>query len=89
VAVRVRIAAAGLKAQPAERHVAAAARHRDATIWIRVAEHPARWAAEVQGLVELWLNRLSLVWRLRRLNCLEVEPQPISKEEGLNHVAAK
>ena len=54
-AVRVRIAAAGLKAQPAERHVAAAALHRDASVWIRVAEHLARWAAEVQGLVELWL----------------------------------
>ena len=57
-AVRMRVVAAGLKAKPAERHMAAAARHRDATIWIRVAEHPARWAAEVQGLVELWLKRL-------------------------------
>jgi hypothetical protein len=46
-AVTVRIAAAGLKAQPAERHVAAAALHRDATGWIRVAEDLARWAAKV------------------------------------------
>jgi hypothetical protein len=94
-AVRVRIAAAGLKAQPAERHVAAATLHRDATVWIRVAEHPARWAAEVQGLVELWLYRLgsalhfSLARRLRRLHRLEVEPQGISEEEGLDHAAAK
>jgi len=94
-AVTVRIAAAGLKAQPAERHVAAAALHRDATVWIRVAEHLARWAAEVQGLVELWLYRLgsalyfSLARRLRRLHRLEVEPQRISKEEGLDHAAAK
>ena len=54
VAVRVRVAT-GLKTQPAERHVAAAALHRDATSWIRVAEDPASRAAEVQGLVELWL----------------------------------
>jgi hypothetical protein len=44
--------------------------------------------------VELWLNRLGsvylcLVWRLLRLHRLEVEPQPISEEEGLNHAAAK
>jgi hypothetical protein len=92
--VRVRVAAAGLNAQPAERPVAAPARHRDATVWIRVAEHLAGRAAEVQGLVELWLHRLgsarlSLVWRLCRLHRLEVEPQGISEEEGLDHAAAK
>ncbi len=93
-AVRVRVVASGLKAHPAECHMAAAARHRDATIWIRVAEHPTIWAAEVQGLVELWLKRLgsvnlSLVRRLRRLNRLEVLPQPISEEEGLDHAATE
>ena len=46
-AVWVRVAATGLKTQPAERHVAAAALHRDATNWIRVAEDTARWAAKV------------------------------------------
>ena len=46
-AVRVRVASAGHKAQPAERHVAAAALHCDATVWIRVAEDLARWAAKV------------------------------------------
>ena len=94
-AVRVRVAATWLKTQPAERHVAAAALHRDATKWIGVAEDPARWAAEVQGLMELRLYRLGstlhlfLARCLRRLRRLEVEPQRISEEEGLDHAAAK
>jgi hypothetical protein len=94
-AVKVRVAATGLKAQPAERHVAAAAPLRPVTIINLVAEDPARWAAEDQGLAELWLYRLgstlhlSLARCLRRLRRLEVEPQRISEEEGLDRAAIK
>jgi hypothetical protein len=57
-AVRVCVAAADLKAEPTECHIAAAAPHRNAPVWIRVANLLARWAGEVQCLVELWLDRL-------------------------------